>query len=210
MILSIRLIDSLFLAWIAFVERHADQHGSGAAPLVGPAFEIGDDGAAGIVRAHLVRPADRATTADEAVLADAIDHADDIGGAGQRIFGRLVAAFGEQRRAAFEHEGLGRGGCGGGGGHSDSEEEQAHQNPMLAVAVGKDSKLKEMLVEYVGTKLNKEEVTVHMIIEVMATEFPEFVFAFAEENFLRGYQLGLDDADKLRTEITEQTTRNSE
>jgi len=89
-------------------------------------------------------------------------------------------------------------------------EEQAHQNPMLAMAVGKDSKLKEMLVEYVGTKLNKEEVTVHMIIEVMATEFPEFVFAFAEENFLRGYQLGLDDADKLRTEITEQTTRNSE
>ena len=33
-----------------------------------------------------------------------------------------------------------------------------------------------------------------MIAEVMATEFPEFVFAFAEENFLRGYQLGLDDA----------------
>ena len=51
MILSIRLIDSLFLAWMAFVERHADQHGSGAAPLVWPAFEIGDDGAAGIVRA---------------------------------------------------------------------------------------------------------------------------------------------------------------
>jgi len=89
-------------------------------------------------------------------------------------------------------------------------EEQAHQNPMLAMTVGKDSKLKEMLVEYVGTKLNKEEVTVHMIIEVMAAEFPEFVFAFAEENFLRGYQLGLDDADKLRTEITEQTTGNGE
>ena len=84
-------------------------------------------------------------------------------------------------------------------------EEQAHQNPMLAMAVGKDSKLKEMLVEYVGTKLNKEEVTVHMIIEVMATEFPEFVFAFAEENFLRGYQLGLEDADKLHPGITKET-----
>ena len=89
-------------------------------------------------------------------------------------------------------------------------EEQVHQNPMLAMTVGKDSKLKEMLVEYVGTKLSKEEVTVHMIIEVMAAEFPDFVFAFAEENFLRGYQLGLDDADKLRTEITEQTTGNGE
>ena len=89
-------------------------------------------------------------------------------------------------------------------------EQQAHENPMLAMTVEKNSKLKEMLVEYVGTKLNKEEVTVHMIIEVMAAEFPEFVFAFAEENFLRGYQLGLDDADKLRTEITEQTTGNGE
>ena len=35
-----------------------------------------------------------------------------------------------------------------------------------------------------------------MIAEVLATEFPEFVFAFAEENFLRGYQLGIDDAYK--------------
>ena len=90
------------------------------------------------------------------------------------------------------------------------EEEQAHQNPMLAMAVGKDSKLKEMLVEYVGTKLNNEAVTVNMIVEVLATEFPEFVFAFAEENFLRGYQLGLDDVDKLHTGSAEETTGNGE
>ena len=84
-------------------------------------------------------------------------------------------------------------------------EEQAHQNPMLAMTVDKNSKLKEMLVEYVGTKLDNEEVTVNMVAEVLAAEFPEFVFAFAEENFLRGYQLGLDDADKLRPGITEET-----
>jgi hypothetical protein len=84
-------------------------------------------------------------------------------------------------------------------------EQEVHENPMLAMAVDKDSKLKEMLVEYVGTKLDKEEVTVHMIVETLAAEFPEFVFAFAEENFLRGYQLGLDDADKLRPGITEET-----
>ena len=84
-------------------------------------------------------------------------------------------------------------------------EQEAHENPMLAMAVDKDSKLKEMLVEYVGTKLDKEEVTVHMIVETLAAEFPEFVFAFAEENFLRGYQLGLDDADKLRPGSTEET-----
>ena len=35
-----------------------------------------------------------------------------------------------------------------------------------------------------------------MIAEVLAAEFPEFAFAFAEENFLRGYQTGLDDAYK--------------
>tara|TARA_Y100000310_G_C20449266_1_gene699890 strand:+ start:58 stop:369 length:312 start_codon:yes stop_codon:yes gene_type:complete len=89
-------------------------------------------------------------------------------------------------------------------------EQQAHENPMLAMTVEKDSKLKEMLVEYVGTKLNNEEVTVNMIVEVLATEFPEFVFAFAEENFLRGYQLGLDDVDKLHTGSAEETTGNGE
>ena len=75
-------------------------------------------------------------------------------------------------------------------------EEQAHTNEMLAMAVGKDNPLKDMLVEYVGTKYDQEEVTVNMIAEAMAHEFPEFVYAFAEENFLRGYQIGLDDAYK--------------
>jgi hypothetical protein len=76
---------------------------------------------------------------------------------------------------------------------------EAHENPMLALGVepGTESELKNFLVEYVGTKLDNEEVTVHMISEVLAAEFPEFVFAFAEENFLRGYQLGLDDAENL-------------
>tara|TARA_R110002020_G_scaffold46255_1_gene131671 strand:- start:23772 stop:24077 length:306 start_codon:yes stop_codon:yes gene_type:complete len=75
-------------------------------------------------------------------------------------------------------------------------EEELHTNDMLAMAVDKDTELKNMLVEYVGTKFEKEEVTVNMIAETMAHEFPEFVYAFAEENFLRGYQLGLDDAYK--------------
>ena len=69
-----------------------------------------------------------------------------------------------------------------------------HTNETLAMAVEPDSELKTMLVEYVGTKFDNEEVTVNMIVEAMAHEFPEFVFAFAEENFLRGYQVGLDDA----------------
>ena len=78
-------------------------------------------------------------------------------------------------------------------------EEQSHTNPLLAMTVKGYSELKKYLVEYVGEKLDNENVTVNMIAEILAAEFPEFVFAFAEENFLRGYQLGLDDATKLHT-----------
>ena len=77
---------------------------------------------------------------------------------------------------------------------SSITEEQAHQNPVLGMTVEKDSELKNYLVEYVGTKFDREEVTVNMVAEIMAHEFPEFVYAVAEENFLRGYQLGLNDA----------------
>ena len=84
-------------------------------------------------------------------------------------------------------------------------EEQVHTNPMLAMRVQPDSELKNYLVEYVGKKFENEEVTVNMIAEALATDFPEFTFAFAEENFLRGYQLGLDDAEKLLTQEATET-----
>tara|TARA_R100001129_G_scaffold178816_1_gene154983 strand:- start:447 stop:731 length:285 start_codon:yes stop_codon:yes gene_type:complete len=80
-------------------------------------------------------------------------------------------------------------------------EEEAHINPLLAMIVEPDSELKEFLVDYVGKKFDKESVTVNMVAETMATDFPEFIFAFAEENFLRGYKQGLDDA-----ELFERTT----
>ncbi len=85
-------------------------------------------------------------------------------------------------------------------------EEAFHTNEMLAMAVNADNELKDMLVTYVGTKFDKEDVTVNMIAETLAHEFPEFVYAFAEENFLRGYQLGLDDAHKSLDEVVEETT----
>jgi hypothetical protein len=89
-------------------------------------------------------------------------------------------------------------------------EEQVHTNPMLAMMVEPDSDLKSYLVEYVGTKLDNEEVTVNMVAEVLATDFPEFAFAFAEENFLRGYQLGLDDAEKLLIQKTTEPSGKSD
>ena len=76
-------------------------------------------------------------------------------------------------------------------------EKEIHTNPMLAMVVEKDTELKAYLVEYVGKKLDCENVTVNMIAEVLATDFAEFTLAFAEENFLRGYQLGLNDAEFL-------------
>ncbi len=84
-------------------------------------------------------------------------------------------------------------------------ETELHTNDMLAMVVDPDSELKTMLVKYVGTKFDNEEVTVNMIVEAMAHEFPEFVYSFAEENFLRGYQLGLDDAYKAFAEKPEET-----
>ena len=76
-------------------------------------------------------------------------------------------------------------------------EEELHTNPLLGLVVQPESELKEYLVEYVGTKFDNESVTVNMIAETLAEEFPEFTMAFAEENFLRGYQLGLDDATRI-------------
>ncbi len=84
-------------------------------------------------------------------------------------------------------------------------EEEAQYNEMLGVVVQPDGVLQKYIVEYVGTKFDKEEVTVNMIAETLAHEFPDFMYAMAEENFLRGYQLGLDDAYKSFAGKTEET-----
>tara|TARA_B100000282_G_C31661819_1_gene457878 strand:- start:418 stop:702 length:285 start_codon:yes stop_codon:yes gene_type:complete len=67
--------------------------------------------------------------------------------------------------------------------------------------VQKETPLKEMVVDYVGTKLNPEsdEITVGQIIEVFASEFPEFVITVAEENWINGYTQALKDVDFARS-----------
>ena len=65
----------------------------------------------------------------------------------------------------------------------------------------KDTELKKYLVNFVGEHKNlkeDEEVTVEMIVEVMAKEFPEFVLSVAEENFLRGYDQAITDVEHLK------------
>ncbi len=59
--------------------------------------------------------------------------------------------------------------------------------------------LKELLVNYVGNKLNPEDenVTIDMLAEVMSKDFPELILVLAEENYIRGYQQALDDVHKI-------------
>jgi len=66
----------------------------------------------------------------------------------------------------------------------------------LNAEVKPETGLKQLVVNYVGNALQaEEEVTVAMAVEVFAAEFPEFLLAIAEENFLRGYEQALMDVE---------------
>ena len=83
------------------------------------------------------------------------------------------------------------------------------ENTTLKETVLPENPMKQWLVNYVGEtysmaveKHNSEEqkkmewdgnVTVEMIVESMSLEFPEFIMALAEENFIRGYEQAIDD-----------------
>ena len=70
--------------------------------------------------------------------------------------------------------------------------------------------IKEILVTYVGEKLNPEngDVTVEHIIEVMADEFPDFLMIIAEENWIRGYEQALNDVEEGERLVKEQKQLN--
>ena len=82
-------------------------------------------------------------------------------------------------------------------------------NELSGVVVAAENPLKQMLLEYVGNKFATEEdegefeVTVQMIVDTLAHEFPEFVMIMAEENWVRGDQQGIDDASRLHTAAPE-------
>ena len=75
-------------------------------------------------------------------------------------------------------------------------------NPELEEVVEGDNELKTWLVQYVGDKHNPEDgnVTVNMIVDTLAEDFPEFTLAIAGENFLRGYHQALCDLEMNRDE----------
>lgn len=73
---------------------------------------------------------------------------------------------------------------------SDSYKNENDENKK----VEKDSKLKQFVVDYVGEKLSPDDecITVDMVLDVFANEFPEFLQVLAEENYFRGYEDALN------------------
>ena len=69
-----------------------------------------------------------------------------------------------------------------------------------------DNTLKDMIVEYVGNDTQPEngEVTVEMVVQTMSRDFPEFLLAVAEENWIRGYHQALYDSDLGKKILEEQ------
>lgn len=85
------------------------------------------------------------------------------------------------------------------------------ENPTLTEEVETDNELKTWLVDYVGEKVEPEngQITVENIVEVMAREFPEFLMAVAEENWIRGYHQALVDVEEGK-KLYEQELEKSE
>ncbi len=89
------------------------------------------------------------------------------------------------------------------------------ENPTLTEEVESDNELKTWLVNYVGEKVQSEDgqVTVEAIVEVMANEFPEFLMAVAEENWIRGYHqafVDIEEGQKIYEQQQSQAQLNSE
>ena len=80
------------------------------------------------------------------------------------------------------------------------------ENPVLTQSVDIDTPMKEWLVGYVGEKKKPEgkEITTEMIVGVMTEEFPEFLAAVAEENWIRGYQQAIVDVEEGEKFIREE------
>ena len=69
-----------------------------------------------------------------------------------------------------------------------------------------DTSLKDLIVDFVGNKVNPEndEVTIDHIAEVFSEEFPEFLLKLAEENWINGYTQALNDVDFVKNEMKKQ------
>tara|TARA_B100000242_G_C42921726_1_gene427375 strand:+ start:519 stop:806 length:288 start_codon:yes stop_codon:yes gene_type:complete len=78
------------------------------------------------------------------------------------------------------------------------EKDISEQLTTLNNTVDNDNELKEYIINYVGNKLDPkdEQVTIGMIIDVLADDFPQLVLCLSEENWVRGYQQALSDVEE--------------
>tara|TARA_B110001454_G_C12559093_1_gene366859 strand:+ start:127 stop:408 length:282 start_codon:yes stop_codon:yes gene_type:complete len=79
------------------------------------------------------------------------------------------------------------------------------ENPDLKEEIEVTNELKEYVVQYVGNKVQPENgnVDVEMVVEAFAEDFPEFLMAVAEENWIRGYHQALEDIEVGQQMINE-------
>ncbi len=85
------------------------------------------------------------------------------------------------------------------------------KNPdLLKEIIPTESELKEIIVNYVGEKLNpdNDEVTVEQVIDVFAEQFPEFLLVVAEENWINGYTQALNDTKYMNDKKIQNDTEN--
>ena len=87
----------------------------------------------------------------------------------------------------------------------DDTENNLEKNENLTNEVQADSELKDLIVNYVGTKKSpdNDEVTLQLVLDTFSEEFPEFVLPLAEENFIRGYNQALFDVDESNRAMQE-------
>jgi hypothetical protein len=80
-----------------------------------------------------------------------------------------------------------------------------NERELLDQNIEPEGELKSFIVNYVGDKVQPEDqrVTVEMIVEVLAQDFPELILVLAEENFVRGYSQGLSDFEQSLKQVKE-------
>tara|TARA_Y100000310_G_C20356004_1_gene656681 strand:- start:255 stop:572 length:318 start_codon:yes stop_codon:yes gene_type:complete len=95
---------------------------------------------------------------------------------------------------------------------TDSDELGEKYSTLGNVVEKTESELKDYMISYVGNKLDPEDdnVTVGMVVNTVAAEFPEFLLAVAEENWIRGYQQALSDVDEGKRLIETEKKRIEE
>lgn len=70
------------------------------------------------------------------------------------------------------------------------EQMEQDSKDKLDEQVTPDNPLKEMFLDYVGTKMGVEDggaITIDMCVRTLAEEFPEFLEPVCEQNYMLGY-----------------------